>query len=149
MNLFKKFEITGMSVDDDWHLYVLHYLFLPRIQEELNEFKNAWNNHQVSTERNETPLQMLVTREDDYPPLLVRDDDENYGVDFDENPNVDDGRNHCVECDPIFCPLSPVNLAIFKARVKPLTLDTTPEDCENWFFTTIKYILEIKEQQIE
>jgi hypothetical protein len=49
-------------------------------------------------------LQMLVTREDNFPPLLAKDDDENYGVDFDENPNVDDGRNHRVECDPIFRP---------------------------------------------
>ena len=51
-------------------------------------------------------------------------------------------------CDPIFCPLSNVNLAIFKARVKPLTLDTPPEDCENWFYTTVKNVLEIKEQQL-
>ena len=147
MNLFKKFEKSGMSIDDDWHLYVLHYLFLPRIQEELDEFKSALNNHQVSSERNQTPLQMLVLRADKFPPLEEIDDN-NYGVDDDVNVDEDDGEDHCVPCDPIFCPLSTVNLAIFKARVKPLTLDTPPEDCENWFYTTIKYVLEIKEQQL-
>ena len=109
---------------------------LPRIQEELNEFKNAWNNHQVSAERNETPLQMLVLRANNFPADGVVDDNE-YGVDGDVD--VDDGGDdYCVPCDPIFCPLSPANLAISEARVKPLSLDTPPEDLENWFHTTIE-----------
>ena len=60
----------------------------------------------------------------------------------------DNGDDYCVPCDPIFCPLSPANLAIFEARVKPLSLDTPPKDLENWFHTTIEYILEIKEIQL-
>ena len=84
MNLLKKFEKRGMSIDDDWLLSVLHYLFLPRIQEELEEFKSALNNHQVSSERNQTPLQMLVLRADNFPPLEEIDDN-NYGVDDDVN----------------------------------------------------------------
>ena len=67
MNSYKKFEKSGMSIDDDWHLYVLHYLFLPRIQEELNDFESAWNNHQASSERNQTTLQILVLRTDEFP----------------------------------------------------------------------------------
>ena len=144
--MFKTFEKNGMCIDDEWHLFVLHYLFLPRIQEELNEFKNAWNNHQISTERNETPLQMLVLRANNFPPDEVVDDNE-YGVDGDVDVD-DDGDDYCVPCDPIFCPLSPANLAIFEARVKPLSLDTPPEDLENWFYTAIEYILEIKEIQL-
>lgn len=41
MKLFKTFEKSGMSIDDEWHLFVLHYLFVPRIKEKLDEFKNA------------------------------------------------------------------------------------------------------------
>ena len=140
-----------MSIDDEWHLFVLHYLFFSRIQEELNEFKCAWNNHQVSTEGNETPLQMLVLRADSFPdPVDVNDD---YGVEEEANIRVDDDENddgvdYSVPCDPIFCPLSLHNLALFQARVKPLTLDTPPEDLENWFYIAIEYVLEIKEIQM-
>ena len=73
-----------MSIDDEWHLFVLHYLFFSRIQEELNEFKCAWNNHQVSTEGKETPLQILVLRADSFPdPVDVNDD---YGVEASDKP---------------------------------------------------------------
>lgn len=136
-----------MSIDDDWHLFVLHYLFLNRIQEELDEFKGAWNNHQVSTERNETPLGMIATRAQLFPPEEVIDDDE-YGLEDNLNVNIDDGDDFSVPCDPIFCPLSVHNLAVFQSRVKPLTLDTPPEDLEKWFYITIEYILEIKELQL-
>jgi hypothetical protein len=135
-----------MSIDDEWHLFVLHYLFIPRIQEELDEFKGAWNNHKVSTEKYETPLQMLALRKNNFPPEEIIDDEE-YGVDENNNNDVDDGEDYCVPCDPIFCPLSEHNLAIFKARVQPLSLDTPPEDCVNWFYSTIEYILEIKQKQ--
>ena len=86
-------------------------------------------------------------RADNFPPLEEIDNNNN-GVDGDVKVDEDDGEEYCVPCDPIFCPLSYVNLAIFKARVKPLTLDTTPEDCAKWFYTTMKYVLEIKEQQL-
>ena len=129
--MYKTFEINGMCIDDEWHLFVLYYSFLPRIQEELNEFKNAWNNHHISTERNETPLQMLVLGANNFPPQEIVDENE-YGVDGNEDVD-DDGDDYCVPCDPIFCPLSIENLAIFEARVKPLSLDTPPENLANRF----------------
>ena len=127
--MFKTFEKNGKCIDDESHLFVLHYLFLPRIQEELNEFKNAWINHQISTERNETPLQMLVLGANKFPPEEIVDENE-HGVDGNVGGD-DDDDDYCVPCDPIFCPLSPENLAIFEARVKPLSLDTPPKNLAN------------------
>jgi hypothetical protein len=78
-------------------------------------------------------------RTDNLPPLEEIDDNI-CGIDGDVDVDEDDGEEYCVPCDPIFCYLSTVNLSVLKARVKPLTFDTTPEDCENWFYTTFKYV---------
>lgn len=152
IKLFKTFEKNGMSIDDEWHLFVLHYMFYGRIQEELNEFKSAWNNHQVSTEGNETPLQMLIMREESFPDPV--DVDEEYGRDEEnelsdsDDDEIDNGVNYSVPCDHTFCPLSAPNLAIFKARVQPLRLDTPSDDLANWFYVAIEFVLEIKENQL-
>lgn len=42
------------------HLFVLHYVFLPRINKAIEEFENAWNHHGVRTEREMTPDQLLT-----------------------------------------------------------------------------------------
>ena len=39
MDLFRSFENMGMKVDDDWHMFVLQHLSIPRIQEDLDLFK--------------------------------------------------------------------------------------------------------------
>ena len=134
-----------MKIDSDWDMFVLHYLFLPRIEEELDEFKHAWNNHPVSSERNETPLQMLVLRDGNYPPEEVIDENE-YGVD-DDNDN-DDGEDYRVPCKPVFCPLSELDYTTFVNYIKPLNLDTPPYDLKNWFYTTIEYINVFKNNQV-
>jgi len=41
-------------------LYALHYVFLPIIQQSLNEFQEGWNHHQLSTEGNQTPYQLWM-----------------------------------------------------------------------------------------
>ena len=43
-------------------LYCLHYVFLPRINGSLKSFMEGWNNHAVSTEHNQTPCQMFLSR---------------------------------------------------------------------------------------
>jgi len=40
------------------HLFVLHYIFLPRINRTLGEMAGSWNNHPMSTERNRSPRQL-------------------------------------------------------------------------------------------
>ena len=41
-------------------LYVLHLVFLPLIQRQLDIFRNGWANHPLRTERNRTPLQLWI-----------------------------------------------------------------------------------------
>ena len=50
-----------LDINDEIHLFCLHYVFLPRINLALNLFKNAWNNHPLSTERNLSPIQLWIS----------------------------------------------------------------------------------------
>ena len=44
-------------------MYALHYCFLQRINEGLENFKNAWNMHGLRTENNKSPLLLLSENE--------------------------------------------------------------------------------------
>lgn len=41
-------------------LYCAHYIFIPRINQALEEFQESWNNHALSTEGSRTPYQLLM-----------------------------------------------------------------------------------------
>ena len=47
-----------LEISDDVHLFSLHHVYVPRISRSLNEFIQQMNNHPVSTENNQLPLQM-------------------------------------------------------------------------------------------
>ena len=44
----------------DIDLYALHYIFLPRINEAITKFVEAWNSHGVRTEHNKSPYQLFT-----------------------------------------------------------------------------------------
>jgi hypothetical protein len=83
--MFLDLEREGiLDRDNDTDLFCLHYAFLPRINRALQEFRQAHNNHALSTERNQTPLQLFFTNShlipqyeedemDDGPGLTVRE----------------------------------------------------------------------------
>lgn len=50
-----------LNIEDDIHLFCLHYIYLTRINNALREFSNAWNNHPLSSERNLSPLQLWIS----------------------------------------------------------------------------------------
>lgn len=47
-----------LDISDDVHLFSLHHVYVPRINRSLEEFIQQMNNHPVSTENNQSPLQM-------------------------------------------------------------------------------------------
>lgn len=58
--LFLKMESDGMlDRNNDADLFCLHYAFLPVINKKLAEFREAHNNHAISTEGNRTPNQLF------------------------------------------------------------------------------------------
>ena len=57
--LFYEMEDSNLlSIDSDIDLFCLHYVFLPRINSQLNQFTSAWNNHPIRTENGLSPLQL-------------------------------------------------------------------------------------------
>lgn len=42
------------------HIFALHYVYIPRINTALKEFKKQWNHHGLRTERGLSPLQLCT-----------------------------------------------------------------------------------------
>lgn len=62
-------------------LFLVHYLYLDRINEHLERFQSGWNHHKLRTEHNKSPLQLLHCNLDALPPppeLIV--DPATYGL---------------------------------------------------------------------
>ena len=58
-NLFHYLEDSQMlDTCDDTSLFCLHYVFIPRINENLSLWKQAWIQHSMSSEHNKTPMQL-------------------------------------------------------------------------------------------
>ncbi len=59
--LFSFMEEKGiLNINDDVHIFCLHYVFIPQIQKHLTNFLNGWNQHSLSTEGHRTPMQLWI-----------------------------------------------------------------------------------------
>ena len=57
--LFLHLEETSLlDPDDELCVFALHYIYIPRINRLLEQWKNAWINHPLSTTHNTTPNQL-------------------------------------------------------------------------------------------
>ena len=57
---FRTLERNGLfDTLNEVDLYCLHYIYLPRINRCLNEFKESWNHHSISTEGCQSPYQLF------------------------------------------------------------------------------------------
>lgn len=58
--VFHDLEFRGeLNPKNDVDLFCLHYVFLPRINRAIQEFAASYNCHNLSTEKNATPLQLF------------------------------------------------------------------------------------------
>lgn len=53
-------EENLLNIDKEEHLFCLHYVYKPVINQMLSDFKNSWLNHEIRTARNKTPLQLFI-----------------------------------------------------------------------------------------
>ena len=53
-------DIGELDVTDEIHLWALHYVYIPRINNSLKLFANGWNAHPLSSEGNRTPEQLWI-----------------------------------------------------------------------------------------
>jgi hypothetical protein len=47
-----------LDPDDEVHLMALHFIYIPKINEAIEQFVDQWNNHPLSTESNFSPRQL-------------------------------------------------------------------------------------------
>lgn len=78
-----------LDTDNATDQFCLHYVFLPRINRTLEEFKAGYNNHSMSSERNRTPVQLFTP--DNVMPHLHNPELPTAGVVFCSSPNSQRG----------------------------------------------------------
>lgn len=108
--LFNEMEKTGiLDPLNDLHLYCLHYIYLPRINISLQEFVAQMNNRPVSTEKNNSPLQLwtagMLQNVNPPEPSLSESELDQYGFDPEGLVPVED-VDYQVQLNPPTCAIS-------------------------------------------
>lgn len=82
-SVFFALEDAGyLDTNNPMHLFSLHFVYVPRINHALTEFREAFNLHPVRTERNWTPRQLWINGMAHRASLEENTDDiEHYGID--------------------------------------------------------------------
>ena len=61
-HLFYYMENEGiLNIENEVHMFCLHYVFLPRINHSLSLFIDAWNHHGLSSMHNFSPIQLWIS----------------------------------------------------------------------------------------
>ncbi|XP_055021238.1 uncharacterized protein LOC129412151 [Boleophthalmus pectinirostris] len=110
-----------LSIGSLVHLFCCHYVFLPRLQEDLDTFRCGWDNHALRTEGNMTPNQLWVlgqTHHSNPGPCHTEDMDlphiewENSGLPHDEHAGI--------VVPDMSSPLTDEQLTALKEAVNPM-----------------------------
>ena len=116
-----------LDPDCDKDLFAIHYVFLPRINHQLTQFANAWNQHPLRTENGLSPLQLwnrgLLSASEEFQKeicdgLAVNDD---YGVDtyLGSTYCIDDKDTNAVHVPEIAIELNDSNLVYIQDHYNP------------------------------
>jgi len=62
--LFSSLERDGLNISSPYHKMVVQHLFMPRIQQEIDQFRLNWNAHPMRTRHNRSPNQLLILYSD-------------------------------------------------------------------------------------
>ena len=114
-DLFYTMEAMGvLDPNDDSDLFLLHCIYLPRVNKSLLDFARAWNHHPIRTERNWSPRQIMLNS-------LIREADilssvdvtpSDFGIDY-EGP-VPDEEIGTVEVPQTGVPFDEDNLGVIR-----------------------------------
>ncbi|XP_051977989.1 uncharacterized protein LOC127639797 isoform X2 [Xyrauchen texanus] len=97
-------DIGALDPDNEKHLICLHYVMVPRLNMDLDLFRQVWDRHPLSSEGNKSPQQLWVSGQ-----LLNTDapadpmDFTNFGVDW-------DGPVPAMDCGVVAVPEAPASL---------------------------------------
>ena len=130
-NIFYYLEqCQALDILAESHLFALHYVFLPRINQTFTELSQSWNNHPMRTEGNRSPRQlwhsgMCAAVNSRYSAIESAFDDtldlENYGVEDGEFIELD--TNNDVQIPEKTVNLTNEQLEQLRQAVVPLVED--------------------------
>uniref|UniRef100_A0A1X7U1E1 Integrase core domain-containing protein n=1 Tax=Amphimedon queenslandica TaxID=400682 RepID=A0A1X7U1E1_AMPQE len=111
------------SIDNESHIFCLHYLYISRINESLQQFLHARNNHPMSSEANLTSTQLWITGLAKYrnQPIEELSEEElvNYGIDW-NGPLPSDEEVEIVTVSDTVIPLITDFYDVLHGNVDPL-----------------------------
>ena len=151
-DLFRGFEKEGFDVGNVSHKFTLQYMFMTRIQQNLDDFRSIWNNHPIASEHNRTPIQLILLGRDkiNYTDPL---DLINFNIELFQKDVMDDDNllNNIrqVTCNSIVCPLSPSNFTRLKQRILPLTRDTPENELSDWSHAALRIVNDLRDNQLD
>lgn len=130
------------------HIFCVHYLFVPRINEDLRLFQSRWNHHSIRTEKNRSPLQLQFLNQHVNAAITHADlpiiDELTYGLDGDDNYDDlvqrEDEEHGRPRITALSCPLSDDGFDFFRSEIRPLTLQ---DDDASLFFNHFQAAIDI------
>lgn len=115
-----------LDATSEMDLWALHYVYLERINQCLCEFVSQWNNHNLSTVRGKTPLQLwhsgIIQNRNLHDCGMVDMRSEDYGIDDFGEPDFSDLPNNIVVPENEFI-VEDALLQQLQQQVNPLTED--------------------------
>lgn len=126
-NIFFFMQDEGLlDPDNELHIFCLHYIFQPRIQESCRYFINSWNHHGLSTEHCHSPTQLFTISRVNSMDIVRENDEYNrnpnlYGVEQPRTAPID--HNNHVEVPESNLMLNPILITELQNRVDPTSDD--------------------------
>ncbi len=110
----------GLDPDNVYHIYILHHLFLPCINADLQRFKSMWNNH-IIRGVGKSPNQLIYENQHlaGNVPATVNPEDYEVELEGDDDQNPEDQ----VVLHPIKCPLDDDQERAFVEKVSHFELE--------------------------
>lgn len=138
----------GLNLSNNGVRFILHYLFLPRINDELKRFKEGWEHHPMSSIcGNYSPSQLIYLNRHIAGNIVVpvdTIDEETFGVYEDEEGVHVDASNvipSTVVVDPTTNPFGDLKLQQFQQQVEPISMETKRDS----FWDIIVHALNVME----
>ena len=114
----------GLNINNDVYMFCLHYVFIPRINQSLEQWKRSWNCHKIRTEGCHSPLQLYSRGMIECGYRGMEDANVNlneYGVDW-EGPQPENDENTVFVDEPRNILTQPQRL-LLQSLVDPLQQD--------------------------
>jgi hypothetical protein len=115
----------GLDINNDIYLFCLHFVFLPRINRSLTQWKTSWNHHKIRTEKHQTPVQLYTRGMIESGFRGMEDeivDPNDYGIDWEGPIPADDNDNTVFVDDPRNI-LTDQEFNVLRSLIDPLELD--------------------------